>query len=143
MNATKFLAQKLISAELKAAGSTDPDVLASYAMSSIKIEDDGNLTIVDDTGKPRIGKNQNYSNMSISEYITELKTSRPSFFGESPKSEPAQAKPVQAQKGVNPANPFVKGPNFSVTQQMILMRTDPELADHMAFEAGFEIRTVK
>lgn len=47
------------------------------------------------------------------------------------------AKPTAGQgKTTDTANPFVKGPNFSLTAQMVMLKNDPARAEHFQYLAS-------
>lgn len=117
--ALKALAARLVREEVERRKPTDVDAVMQSIADRFTVTDAGDIVAVNETGARLVGKSTDY-NMGISEYLDTLAKEQPEVFGPAEKV----------------SNPFRKGPNFNLSRQMVLMRTDPELADQLAAEAG-------
>lgn len=126
--ALKKLAAKIVRAEVERRSPVDIEFVAEYVARHVDMDGSGELIAVDEAGVPRFGPAPDYATtMSVGELLDEIEAERPALFGKSAITD--------AQD-----NPFVKGPGFSMTQQMIMWRTDPERAEYLASEARLSIR---
>lgn len=103
-------------------------------------EVDGNiiLEVLDENGHPRI-KDHLGTPFTLADYMTELREKRPALFQADGKSGLGTSETNRAPSGqaAGPqGNPFKPGASFSITQQMILMRSDPAKAARLQSEAG-------
>jgi hypothetical protein len=116
------LARRLIVSELKSRGAVDPETIEMLVTARLRVTESGDLVALNRGGSAMPGD-------ALANAIEDIKKVNPSLFGDT-------AKPA----GETPdGNPFAKGPDFSVTAQMMLFRTDPERAEHLAAEAGFKL----
>ena len=88
--------------------------------------------------------------MTLNELVAEIATAKPSLFGKGstvpsntrvapPIKETTTAKVLrEARQGKldNSPNPFVKGPGFNVTHQVLMQVRDPAMAARLKAEAG-------
>ncbi|TXM72915.1 hypothetical protein FV218_12310 [Methylobacterium sp. WL69] len=132
--ALKKLAAKVARAEIVKRKPIDIELIETLISSQIVVTAEGDIVAADETGSPRVGKGPNFT-VSVSELLDEVQASRPSLFTAAVTKKDA---PVSSGK-----NPFIKGPDYSITNQMILYRTDPAKADHMASEAGICFKDIK
>ncbi|CAO4181339.1 hypothetical protein [Methylorubrum extorquens] len=128
-DALKKLAAKVVRRQIEDAKPVDVDAVA--ALVTFDVTDSGDILITDERGARRIGRADGY-NMSLAERLDEIAAERSALFGKS------ATKPE-----TDPSNPFVTGPNFSMTKQMLMFRTDPERAEYLAAEAGLHIRSMR
>lgn len=115
------LARRIVIAELKARGATDPESVEALVSPRLRLDDDGNFLALGHGGSVLPG-------ILLSHVLDDVERSNPALFGK-----------AAGKASADPSNPFVKGPGFSVTAQMLLFRTDPELAEHLAAEAGLKL----
>lgn len=139
--AATALAHRIVAGAVANAAPHDDvkDLLEHQVRNRIRVDDDGNLSVVDDTGVPRVSMRPGCPSMTLEEYIDELKASRPTLF-RSPGTIPASASTpttAAAPTADLPAgNPFKVGPFFSITKQMMLMKNDPAKAHRLQVEAN-------
>lgn len=76
---------------------------------------DDDLVVVNENGTP--------TGQSYEQFVATIKTARPDCF------EPSSEKTVTA------GNPFVRGPAYNITDQMRMMRSDPDTARRLEAEA--------
>lgn len=133
--ALKKLAAKVARAEIVKRRPIDLEIIETLISSQIVVTADGDIVAADETGAPRIGKGPTFGTMSVSELLDEVQTARPSLFAAAVTKKDA---PISSVK-----NPFIKGPDYSITNQMILYRTDPAKADTLAAEAGIRFRDIR
>ncbi|WP_411904143.1 hypothetical protein [Methylorubrum thiocyanatum] len=126
--ALKTLAVKIVRRQIEDAKPVDVDAVASLV--TFDVTDSGDILVTDDRGARRVGRADGF-HMSLAERLDEIKAERPALFGKS-------AKPA-----TDPSNPFVAGPNFSMTKQMLMWRADPEQAEYFAAEAGLTIKPLR
>lgn len=116
------LARRLIVAELASKGAKDPETVEMLVTARLRITESGDLVALNRGGSAMPGD-------ALANAIEDIKKTNPSLFGDA-------AKPAgETAKG----NPFAKGADFSVTAQMMMFRTDPERAEHLAAEAGLKL----
>jgi len=115
---------KLVAAELRALGITDQSKVLAVA-SRVQVAESGALIGLDRDGNPGIGSGPDYQ-LAIADIVRDM--------GDT--STPSRTSAAASIKG----NPFRQGPDYSITGQMVLMRTDPVLAEDMAAEAGVSLR---
>lgn len=124
--ALKKLAAKIVRAEIEKRNPVDLDAVADIVGRQIDVDGSGEIVAVDEHGVARVGRGPGFGIMGVAELLDEVVSSRPALFqGASAKSPPAGSD-----------NPFAKGPSWSLSRQMFLLNTDPELADRLAAEAG-------
>lgn len=117
--ALKALAARLVREEVERRKPKDVDAVMNVVGDRFTVTDAGDIVAVSETGARLVGKSADY-NMGIGEYLDILAKEQPDIFGPAEKV----------------SNPFRKGPDFNLSRQMVLMRTDPEMADKLAAEAG-------
>lgn len=114
------------------------DMLERQIAENVRLREVDNrwvIEVLDESGAPRI-KDYNGTPMTVSDYVAELREKKPSLFQpDNTSGAGVTAKPNGASRS-DTKNPWVKGPNFSVTQQMILMNKDPQAARRFMSEAG-------
>lgn len=124
------LAQKVVKQQIKERNPIDAGVIEYILVKNISVTHSGEIVVLDDDGKPRVGPAPHYGSMSVSDALDELQKSKPTLFSaRNPDGSPAGSE----------VNPFKKGPHFSMTDQMKMWRSDPERAEHLAYEAGYKI----
>lgn len=121
-SALRKLAAKIVQHEIEKRTPLDADVLTRAVMGEVSVSDDGDILFRDPIGGIIMNGTRP---LTLSQRLDALVAEKPSLFA---KAEKAGAQTED--------NPFKKGENFSVSRQMLLMKTDPELADHLAAEAG-------
>lgn len=136
------LAGRIIAGAVANAGPLDEvaDLVEHQVRNSIRVDDDGNLNVVDANGIPRVSTRPGFPNMTLEELMDEFKASRPTLFrspGNSPTSASAPATATSPTLDMSMiGNPFKSGPFFSITKQMILMKNDPVRAQQLQVEAN-------
>lgn len=116
---------KLVAAELRAMGITDQSKVLAVA-ARVQVAETGALVGLDRDGNPGVGSGPNYQ-IAIADIVRDM--------GDAD-TAPASRANVSSIKG----NPFRQGPDYSITAQMVLMKSDPVLAEDMAAEAGVSLR---
>lgn len=116
------------------------DLVEHQVRNRIRVDDEGNLSVVDDSGVPRVSMRPGCPPMTLEEYMDEIKSSRPTLF-RSPGNSSASASSPATATSPNlempmAGNPFKQGPFFSITKQMILMKNDPAKAQQLQGEAN-------
>lgn len=111
------LASKVLRAEIAARNVRDVNTVIDAISTRIRFDDQGEIYVVDKQGQRDTSK-------TFDKFLEEVKINRPDLFrgAGSPNT------------GGN-ANPFLKGPNFSITNQMFMMKSNPELAADYQAEA--------
>ncbi|MEG9503165.1 MAG: hypothetical protein MIN69_15150 [Methylorubrum extorquens] len=117
------LARRLIVAELASKGAKDPETIEMLVTARLRITESGDLVAFNRGGSVMPGD-------ALANAIEDIKKVNPSLFGD---IEPAE----KSSDGAS--NPFASGPAHNVTAQMLLWRSDPERAEHLAAEAGFKL----
>lgn len=117
--ALKALAARLVREEVERRKPKDVDAVMNVVGDRFTVTDAGDIVAVSETGARLVGKSADY-NMGIGEYLDTLAKEQPDIFGPAEKA----------------SNPFKKGAEYNLSKQMVLMRSDPELADKLAAEAG-------
>ncbi|WP_342164060.1 hypothetical protein [Methylobacterium sp. SD21] len=115
-----------IRAEVERRGGTDHEAVAALLTRHTRRNNDGMLCAVDENGEFRFG-NGHGAYMPVTELLDELSSKHPDLFSGKDKS-------AGKSSHVGP-NPFAKG-SLNVTQQMILYREQPELAEHLEYLAS-------
>jgi hypothetical protein len=116
------LARRLIVSELASKGARDPETIEMLVTARLRISETGDLVALNRGGSVMPGD-------ALANAIEDIRKANPSLF------EAAAKTAGETPNG----NPFAKGPDFSITAQMMLFRTDPERAEHLAAEAGFKL----
>ena len=117
------LKAQLVRQEIERRNPVDTDVVHHLVASRIGIADDGRLIAVDpSTGAAEVGNDAGYTK-SLGTMLDELSQQRPALFRESKAEETVK-------------NPFAKGPYFNITEQMVLLRSDPARAEHLQYLAS-------
>ena len=120
------LKTKLVAAELRGLGITDSTTVLAVAARTRVDENTGALIGLDADGSDGIGSGPDYR-LSVADVARDLGATATETTTRS-----SAAAAVQE-------NPFRPGPSFSLTGQMVLMRTDPVLAEDLAAEAGVSL----
>ena len=136
----KLLVDNAIKAEL---GKLNPledardaiELLAAQLVRTKEVNGEFVVEVVDAQGNPRI-KDVHGNPMGISDLLSELREKRPSLF----KADDKRGIGIQPNTGAgggkpNPGNPWLKD-SINLTQQMLLMNTNPTLAARYKQEAG-------
>jgi hypothetical protein len=121
------LAKRLIIAELRSQGATDPETVEALVSSRLRITAEGEVVALNRGGSVMPGE-------ALQGVIADLKRHNPSLF---PGSKPADTAPASAK------NPFAAGPDHNLTAQMVMWRSDPERAEYLAAEAGLTIKPIR
>lgn len=119
------LARRIVIAELKARGATDPESVEALVSPRLRIDDNGDFIAVGHGGSVLPG-------IRLSNVLDDVEKSNPALFGKT------AGKPSN-----DPSNPFAPGAGHSVTRQMLLWRSDPERAEYLAAEAGLSIKPIR
>lgn len=115
---TETMRMAAIRREAARRGAAD-DTVFTILRSLITVNADGDL-VEQGTGKP------------LDAFMDDLEKTNPAYFGKAAdRSNPGKDSPQNDVK-----NPFVKGPFYSVTQQMLLMKSDPEKAEFFQYQAS-------
>ncbi|MGV7031033.1 hypothetical protein [Methylobacterium symbioticum] len=129
-HAVEAMKARAIRAELERQGAKDPESLEALIAKQTTVNERGEILAVTGHGAIRVGNGPDY-NMGCAELIAEFAKERPGLFVS--KAEPAET------KGRPQRNPFQAGPGFSMTEQMVLIKSNPKLAEQLAFEAGLNL----
>ena len=136
----KLLKENMIKTELSKQNPLDVavDLLERMIGDNVKMREVNGeyiVEVVDEKGVPRI-KDYAGTPMSVADYVSEMREKKAALF----KPDDTRGADLTRQSGKAPAseskNPWVKGPSFSITQQMVLMNTDPNTAKRYMAEAG-------
>lgn len=119
------LARRIVIAELKARGATDPESVEALVSPRLCLDDDGNFIALGHGGSVLPG-------ILLSHVLDDVERSNPALFGK-----------IAGKPSTDPSNPFAPGAGHSVTKQMLMWRSDPERAEHLAAEAGLKIRPIR
>lgn len=111
------LASRLLHAEVAAKNPRDVNAVIDAISTRIRFDNDGEIFVVDRNGQRDHSK-------TFDGFLTEVQRDRPELFSKS-----------GATAGDGNANPFRKGSGFSITNQMLLMKSNPELAKQYEEEA--------
>ncbi|MER2252932.1 hypothetical protein ABS772_23730 [Methylorubrum podarium] len=122
------LARRLVMAELAARGARNPENVESIVAPRLRLDGSGDLVAVDHGGSVLPGK-------LLSDVLDDVQRSHPSLF--------RSPLPAGKSQGKEQSNPFAPGPGHSITEQMILWRSDPERAEYLASEAGLRIKPLR
>ena len=151
-----LIAQRLIEAEMKLAGVQPEhrDILAAVASQQLRQNEDGEIEVLDSTGNVRIGAST--ENMTVSEWLAELKAKSPILFAPPPaaqaKSAPATTMTermtsevaaqrssasgaLQAEEIAAKGNPWSKS-SWNFTRQGLISNLHPELAASLKANAS-------
>ncbi len=117
---------KLIRAEIAARRAVDVDAVEALVSQRISMSETGDMFAIDATGAALVGTDPGHT-MGLGAYLDQVARDRPALF-------------EKAANGSGPAgkrgNPWVEGPGFSITEQMVLLNTAPERAARLQAEAG-------
>lgn len=114
----KQLSIRLLKSEIAARNPVDPKAVEDLIAPRVRIDGVGNVYVVDKAGNRE-------DNKSFEQFLDQVVKDRPDLWKNGP-----------ASSGGSKGNPFAKGPNYSVTKQMILIQSDPDTAEKLAEEAG-------
>ncbi|GJE80912.1 hypothetical protein [Methylorubrum thiocyanatum] len=114
------LARRLIVAELASKGAKDPETIEMLVTARLRITESGDLVALNRGGSVMPGD-------ALANAVEDIRKTNPSLFGDTAKPEG------------DAGNPFADGPSKNVTAQMLLWRSDPERAEHLAAEAGIKL----
>ena len=111
------LASRVLRAEIAARNVRDVSTVIDAISTRIRFDDQGEIYVVDKQGQRDASK-------TFDTFLDEVKVNRPDLFrgAGSPNT------------GGN-INPFMKGPGFSITNQMFMIRSNPELAEEYQAQA--------
>lgn len=128
--------QQLVSAEVRLASPRDDarDLVEALVLTSVAVDDQGALSVRDKAGDARyvIENDGTIRNMTVRDLIDELAATKPSLFGPADTSKASSGSTDQTAT----PNPYRRGESWSLTQQMILERTNPDLAERLEMEAA-------
>lgn len=113
----RALAKKVLLAQVAARNVKDVDITIDAISTRIRFDGEGEIYVVDKNG-------QRDDSKTFGKFLDEVRVDRPDLFKD--------AGPVNT---VSHKNPFVKGPSFSITNQMILINSNPDLATKFKAEA--------
>ncbi|KQQ04706.1 hypothetical protein ASF56_09780 [Methylobacterium sp. Leaf122] len=119
------LARRLIVAELKSRGAVDPETIEMLVTARLRITESGGLVALNRGGFAMPGD-------ALANAIEDIAKANPSLFEGS-------ARDAGKAQGEDTSNPFASGPGHNVTAQMLMWRSDPERAEHLAAKAGFQL----
>jgi hypothetical protein len=105
------------------------DIVELLVSRNVKVDDEGNIKIIDENGGHRISTRPDFPSMTLEEYIDEIKASRPTLF-RSPGTSSTSTTSAQTEP-----NPFA-AKTFNISKQMIMMRQDPARAARLEAEAN-------
>lgn len=126
-SALRALAERIIRTEIEKRDPIDSEILSRYVSQSAGVDENGDIVMHDMLGAVVMNGDRP---QSLAEHLDDLQKSRPTLFKSNAVSEPVA--PTR--------NPFVKGPQHNLTEQMLLWRSDPEKAEALATEAGLQVR---
>ncbi|GEP03689.1 hypothetical protein [Methylobacterium oxalidis] len=118
----RALAGRLLKAEIAARRARDVEAVEKAVAPLLRLDAEGAFIAVDAAGNPLAGQ-------GLDDVLAKVQADRPELFEAGGK----------AAGTTSTTNPFAQGPAYSVTNQMLLWRADPERAEHLAAEAGFKI----
>lgn len=129
--AATALANRIVAGAVANAGPLDEvkDLIEHQVRNRIRVDDDGNINVVDDNGIPRVSARPGFPNMTLEELMDELKASRPTLF-RSPGNSLASTSSASSEP-----NPFAVN-TFNISRQMIMMKQDPAKAARLQAEAS-------
>lgn len=114
---------KLVAAELAKIGITDREKVVAIAARTT-VDDSGAIIGLKADGNFGVGSGPNYQ-LSISDVAKDMGATIRAADSSSP-----------GQGSTSEPNPFVKGPHYSITAQMVMMKNDPERAEHLQYLAS-------
>lgn len=113
--------------------------MAGNAIRLMEVEGEYKPVVVDANGQPRLKLAADYSSVpfTVADLFAEMRDKRAALFQPDDKRGlgTEQSKPSQTATGFDGPNPFAKA-TFNMTQQMLVMRKDPNLAARLQAEAG-------
>ena len=126
MNADDQLAalkRRLIRDEITRRNPLDVDAVEALIGSHYAIAPDGRIVAHNPDGGALVGNGPGFTK-DVGEVLDDLTRQRPTLF---------RGGPASPGKGDIAAeyNPFAKGPGFSITQQMILLKNEPDRAEYL------------
>lgn len=124
--AAELSKSRLIRAEIAARRAVDVDAVEALVSQRISMSETGDLIATDATGAALVGSGPGHT-MGLDAYLDKIASERPALF------EKAAGGGSSASKR---DNPWVQGPGFSITEQMVLLNTAPERAARLQAEAG-------
>lgn len=129
--AATALAHRIVAGAVANAGPLEEvkDLVEHQVRNSIRVDDDGNINVVDGNGIPRVSTRPGFPSMTLEEYMDELKASRPTLFRSPGTSS------TSTTSATSEPNPFA-AKTWNISRQMILMRQDPAKAARMEAEAA-------
>jgi hypothetical protein len=117
------LKAELVRQEIQRRNPVDSDVIHTLVADRVGIASDGRLIAIDPaTGTAVVGDDAGYTK-SLATVLDELSQQRPALFRETIAEETVK-------------NPFVRGPYWNITEQMVLMSRDPARAEHLQYLAS-------
>jgi hypothetical protein len=123
---SNVMKSKLIRAEIAARRAVDVDAVEALVSQRISMSETGDMFATDATGAALVGTDPGHT-MGLGEYLDQVARDRPALFEKAANGGSSASKRD---------NPWVEGPGFSVTKQMILLNTAPERAARLQTEAG-------
>ncbi len=117
------LKTKLVAAELKSLGISDSTTFSPWRLATRVDESTGALIGLDADGSDGIGSGPDYR-LSVADVARDLGATD------------AETAPRSSAASSVQGNPFRPGPQYNLTAQIMLMKSDPILAEDLAAEAG-------
>lgn len=111
------LASRVLRAEIAARNVRDVNTVIDTISTRIRFDDAGEIYVVTKDG-------QRDHTASFDSFMDEVKVNRPDLF-----------KGAGSPNTGGNKNPFMKGSSFSITNQMFLIKSNPELAEEYKAEA--------
>ena len=115
------------------------EIMAEHVIRLQEINDEFVPVVVDASGNPRVKLAADYSSVpfTVADLMAEMRDKRAALFKPDSKNGfgTEQMKPSGGPSSFDGPNPFAKATS-NLTQQMILMRKDPNLAARLQAEAG-------
>lgn len=138
MNTLDKLARKLLRAELAARGARDLDLAEAILAAKLRFDSEtGEHIGIERDGSDAINFHApGCPAMGLDDVLGETMKARPDLFGGQSTAPGRIGQPPVS-------NPFAKGPGHNITEAMILYRKDPELAEKLAADAGFDLRITR
>jgi hypothetical protein len=116
------LKAQLVRQEIERRNPVDADVVNHLVASRVGIAEDGRLIALTENGVAEVGDDAGYTK-SLGTMLDELSKQRPALFRETKTDDTVK-------------NPFAKGPYWNLTEQMVLLRSDPTRAEFLQYLAS-------
>lgn len=131
---SNVMKSKLIRAEIAARRAVDVDAVEALVSQRISMSKTGDMYATDASGAALVGNGPGHT-MDLSAYLDRVAQERPALFAH----DKATAGNSRNSAGVR-ENPWIAGPGFSLTGQMVLLNTDPAKAARLQDEAGIAFK---